>query len=134
MQDEDPMVGILPMPGHAAEDPLPGRRHAEIRSLVRRAPDGRSCTLTLAIEYHPADPSRPREIAYLAGHRSGAELERDLRDLCVLITALLRAGVEAAEIGRVLAEEEACADPRGRSRAAAILDELSRPPSWAARS
>ena len=127
------MAGTLPTPGPAAEDPLPSRRHAEIRSLAHRAPDGRCRTLTLAIEYHPDDPLRPREVAYLAGHRSGAELEGDLRDLCAVLTALLRMGAEPAEIGRALAEEGACDDTGGRSRAAAILAELSRPPSWAAR-
>ena len=127
------MAGTLPAPPCDPGDPLPGRRHAEIRSLAHHTPDGRSCTLTLAIEYHPADPARPRAIVYLAGHRSGAELERDLRNLCVLVTALLRAGLDPAEIGRAQAEEEACDDASGRSRAAAILAELSRPPAWAAR-
>ena len=128
------MAGTLPAPPCASGDPLPARRHAELRTLTHRASDGRACTLTLAIEYHPANPARPRAIAYLAGHRSGAELERDLRDLCFILSALLRAGLEPAEIiGRVLAEEGACDDAGGRSRAAAILAELSRPPSWAAR-
>ena len=127
------MVGTLPAPPCAPHDPLPGRRHAEIRSLAHHAADGRSCTLTLAIEYHPAEPDRPRAIAYLAGHRSGAELERDLRDLCVLLSTMLHAGLEPAEIGRALAEEEACDDAGGPSRAAAILAELTRPPAWAAR-
>ena len=127
------MAGTLPAPLCAPDDPLPARRHAELRTLTHRATDGRTDTLTLAIEYHPTDPVRPRAIAYLAGHRSGAELERDLRDLCAILTALLRAGVEPVEIGRVLTEEGACDDPRGRSRTAAILAELSRPPSWAAR-
>ena len=127
------MAGTLPAPPCAPGDPLPGRRHAEICSLAHHTPDGRSCTLTLAIEYHPDDPAQPRAIAYLAGHRSGAELERDLRDLCVLLSAMLRAGLEPAEIGRALAEEGGCDDAGGRSRAAVILDELTRPPSWAAR-
>ena len=135
------MAGTLPTPGPAAEDPLPSRRHAEIRSLAHRAPDGRCRTLTLAIEYHPDDPFRPREVAYLAGHRSGAELERDLRDLCAVLTALLRHRVEPAALGRALAEEggegggdgERDEGTPGASRTAAILAELARPPSWAAR-
>lgn len=138
MQDGDAMAGPLPTPGPAAEGPLPSRRHAEIRSLAHRAPDGRCSTLTLAIEYHPDDPLRPREVAYLAGHRSGAEIERDLRDLCAVLTALLRLGAEPAEIERMLREEgdggggDAEHGPQDVSRAAAILAELSRPPSWAA--
>lgn len=128
------MAGTPPAPPCDPGDPLPARRHAEVRTLTHRAADGRTGTLTLAIEYHPADPARPRAIAYLAGHRSGAELERDLRDLCVLLSAMLRAGLEPAEIGRALAEEGGRDDAGGPSRAAAILDELSRPPAWAARS
>ena len=123
------MAGTLPAPLCAPGDPLPARRHAEVRSLTHRAADGRACTLTLAVEYHPTEPARPRAIAYLAGLRSGAELERDLRDLCVLLSTMLHAGLDPAVIGRALAEEEACDDAGGRSRAAAILDELSRPPS-----
>ena len=141
------MAGTLSAPPGASAEPLPGRRLAEIRSVAHRAPDGRPHTLTLAIEYHPAEPLRPREVAYLAGHRSGAELERDLRDLCAVLSALLRLGAEPAEIARALAEEggqggggEAWGDGDGKrdggtpggSRTAAILAELARPPAWAA--
>ena len=143
------MAGTLSAPPGASAEPLPGRRLAEIRSVAHRAPDGRASTLTLAIEYHPAEPMRPREVAYLAGHRSGAELERDLRDLCAVLSALLRLGAEPAEIGRALAEGggdggtgegDDAGDVKpgggtaGASRTAAILAELAQPPSWAARS
>ena len=107
------MAGTLSAPPGASAGPLPSRWLAEIRSVAHCAPDGRASTLTLAIEYHPAQPMRPREVAYLAGHRSGAQLERDLRDLCAVLSALLRLGAEPAKIARALAEESGVGEEGG---------------------
>jgi hypothetical protein len=114
--------------------PLPDRHLAETRALDLRTLDGRRTTLTIAIAYHPEEPTLPRELIYLAGYRSGADLERALDDLCRIVSLLLEQGIAHHAIAAALASAEDVPDgpaPCPCSLAAALLAELSTPPIWA---
>lgn len=126
--------------GASPRPPLPDRHLAETRAVELRSPDGRRTILTLAIAYHPDEPALPRGLAYLAGYRSGADLERALDDLCRIVSLLLDQGLAPRAIAAVLAgAEDAPGEPHGPasapcpgSLAAALLAELATPPMWAA--
>lgn len=111
---------------------LPNRRLTETRHVVHRAPDGRETPVSVSIGYDPADPIRPREVFYDAGHRSGADLEFAVQDLCVVLSLLLQHGVPASEIGRSLSVSYGPDDsPHHGSLAGTIAAELLVPPGWA---
>ena len=108
---------------------LPHRRLTETRSIVHTTPDGRATPVSVSIGYDPASPARPREVVYDAGHRSGADLEFAVQDLCVVLSLLLQHGVDPREIGRSLSvsygPDEA---PHHGSLAGTIAAELTVPP------
>ena len=111
---------------------LPDRRPSETRLVVHRTPDGRETPLSVSIGYDPAEPTRPREVFYDAGYRSGADLEFVVQDLCVIVSLLLQHGVDPREIGRSLSvsygPDEA---PHHGSLAGTVAAELLVPPVWA---
>ena len=111
---------------------LPDRRLTETRLVVHRTPDGRATPISVSIGYDPAEPTRPREVFYDAGYRSGADLEFAVQDLCVVLSLLLQHGVEPREIGRSMSvsygPDEA---PHHGSLAGTVVAELMVPPQWA---
>ena len=81
---------------------LPSRRLGETRRIV--TPDGH--TIYLTIGFDPAEPTRPREVFYSAGFRSGSQLEFQIQDACVLISLLLQHGHSPAAIAKSLSRTE----------------------------
>lgn len=102
---------------------LPGRRPAETRKIT--TPDGQ--TFYLSLGFDPTDVSRPREIFYSAGFRSGSQLEFQVQDACVLISLLLQHGFLPSDIGKSLARVETTAgDITHASITGLIVSELDR--------
>lgn len=99
-----------PAPRHV----LPNRRLTETRKI--RTTDGH--TIHLSIGFDPADPTRPREVFYAAGFRSGSQLEFQVQDACVLISLLLQHGHRPEDIVKSLAREE---QPDGSTAYASIV-------------
>jgi hypothetical protein len=103
---------------------LPERRLAETRKIC--TPDGQ--TFYLSIGFDPTDASRPREIFYSAGFRSGSQLEFQVQDACVLISLLLQHGFRPADIGKSLARvETGTGEITHASITGLIVAELDRP-------
>ena len=102
---------------------LPNRRLTETRKIV--TPEGH--TVYLSIGYDPVEPSRPREVFYSAGFKSGSQLEFQVQDGCVLISLLLQHGLRPDEIARSLARvEQPNGDMAYASLIGLIVDELRR--------
>lgn len=87
-----------PRPRHT----LPTRRINETRRII--SPDGH--TIYLTIGFDPSDPTRPREVFYSSGFKSGSALEFQIQDACVLISLLLQHGHRPKEIAKSLARAE----------------------------
>jgi hypothetical protein len=99
-----------PAPRHV----LPNRRLTETRKI--RTSDGH--TIHLSIGFDPNEPTRPREVFYSAGFRSGSQLEFQVQDACVLISLLLQHGHSPASIVKSLAREE---QPDGSTAYASVI-------------
>lgn len=93
---------------------LPTRRLTETRRVTTR--DGH--TIYLSVGFDPKDPTRPREIFYSAGYRSGSALEFQIQDDCVMISLLLQHGLLPADIAKSLARAE---QPDGSMAYASIV-------------
>ncbi|WP_372574727.1 hypothetical protein [Ruegeria jejuensis] len=109
--------------------PLPTRRHTKNRKVMIP----RDQTIHLSVGYHPEDTARPREVFYSAGLKSGSDLEYHMQDVCFLISLLLQHGLSPLEIGHSLSrrETENVAVNFG-SLVGLVLDEVRKPPLWAA--
>lgn len=121
------------------------RRLGETRKVTYVRPDGNATKIIVSVGYEAADPTRPVEVFYSEGFRSGSDLEFTVQDACVLISLLLQHGISAERIASSMATREtADADlasgefvaPEGAasmpaSMAGAIAAELMIPPSWA---
>ncbi|PZX12435.1 hypothetical protein LX81_03539 [Palleronia aestuarii] len=81
---------------------LPDRRLVETRKIV--SPEGH--TIHLSIGFDPAEPTRPREVFYSAGFRSGSQLEFQVQDACVLLSLLLQHGHRPEDVAKSLARAE----------------------------
>ena len=81
---------------------LPTRRLTETRRI--ETPDGHK--VFLSIGFDPAEPSRPREVFYSAGFKSGSQLEFQIQDACVLISLLLQHGHRPDDVAKSLARIE----------------------------
>ena len=93
---------------------LPTRRLTENRKV--ETADGH--TIHLSIGFDPADPMRPREVFYSGGFRSGAQLEFQLQDACVLISLLLQHGLQPEDVAKSLALSE---QPDGNTTYASVI-------------
>ncbi len=100
---------------------LPSRRLTE----TRKVKTGNGQKIFLSVGYDPNDQSRPREVFYSAGFRSGSELEFQVQDLCVMISLLLQHGHMPADIAKSLARREM---PDGQIQYASIAGVL--PSCW----
>lgn len=108
--------------------PLPHRRLAE----TRRLENPQDHTAYVTIGYDPAAPTKPREVFYSGGFRSGSDLEYHLDDLCVLISLLLQHGVAASFLSRTIARKtSAFGDEEYASIAGWLVAAVSAPPIWA---
>lgn len=121
------------------------RRLVETRKVTYIRPDGNATKIIVSVGYEAADPTRPVEVFYSEGFRSGSDLEFTVQDACVLISLLLQHGISTERIASSMATREtADADlmsgefvaPEGAasmpaSMAGAIAAELMIPPSWA---
>lgn len=121
------------------------RRLVETRKVTYVRPDGNATKIIVSVGYEAADPTRPVEVFYSEGFRSGSDLEFTVQDACVLISLLLQHGISAERIASSMATREtADADlmsgefvaPEGAasmpaSMAGAIAAELMILPSWA---
>ncbi len=87
-----------PDPRHS----LPTRRLTETRKVSTA--DGH--TIYLSVGCDPRDPTRPREIFYSAGFKSGSQLEFLVQDACVLISLLLQHGHLPRDIAKSLSRVE----------------------------
>lgn len=81
---------------------LPTRRLTETRKILTA--EGQ--TIHLSVGFDPAEPSRPREVFYSAGFRSGSQLEFQIQDACVLLSLLLQHGHRPADVAKSLARAE----------------------------
>ena len=107
---------------------LPDRRLAENRRID--TPDGHK--VFLSIGYDPKEISRPREVFYSAGFKSGSALEFQLQDACILISMLLQHGLQPDAVAKSLARtDQPNGDTAYASMTGLIVDEISKPPSWA---
>ena len=88
----------IPDPRHD----LPNRRLTQTRKI--RTAEGH--TVHLSVGYDPNEDTRPREVFYSAGFKSGSQLEFQLQDACVLISLLLQHGHRPDGIVKSLARRE----------------------------
>ena len=106
-----------PHPRHV----LPTRRLTETRRI--ETPDGHK--IYLSVGFDPSEPSRPREVFYSAGFKSGSQLEFQIQDACVLLSLLLQHGHRPEDVAKSLARAE---QPDGSMAYASItgliVDEL----------
>lgn len=102
---------------------LPTRRLTENRRIT--TPDGHN--VHLSIGYDPKDQTRPREVFYSGGFKSGSQLEFQIQDACVMFSLLLQHGLSAEDVAKSLSRSE---QPDGSmiyaSLTGMIVDELSR--------
>jgi len=107
---------------------LPARRLTETRKVEMESGQ----TVFLSVGYDPAEPSKPVEVFYSSGFKSGAQLEFQVQDFCILFSLLLQFGMSPAEVAKSLSRKEM---PDGEleyaSISGAIVAELISPPSWA---
>lgn len=88
----------IPDPRHV----LPTRRHAE----TKRVTTMEGHTVYLSIGYDPKDPTRPREVFYSAGFKSGSTLEFQIQDACVMLSLLLQHGLKPEDVAKSLSRSE----------------------------
>lgn len=81
---------------------LPDRRLTETRKV--RTADGH--TVHLSIGYDPNENTRPREVFYAAGFKSGSQLEFQVQDACVMISLLLQHGLRPEDVAKSLSRSE----------------------------
>ncbi|MGR3484275.1 MAG: TSCPD domain-containing protein [Paracoccaceae bacterium] len=121
----------MPDPTDGRQRPPP-RRPCETRAIAHRRADGSEARIAVTIGYDPVGGTRPVEVFYDGGYRSGSDLEFVVQDLCVIVSLLLQHGVGPEAIGRSLSLRE---EPDGThapgSLAGTIVAELSVPPAWA---
>ena len=112
----------IPDPRHV----MPPRRLTETRHVATR--EGH--TICLSIGFDPEEPDRPREVFYLAGFKSGSQLEFQVQDACVLVSLLLQLGLRPADVAKSLSRDE---QPDGSmpyaSHIGLIVEELAHPRS-----
>ena len=115
---------------------LPDRRLSETRRIEHVRADGGRARIFITIGYAPEEPTRPREVFYDEGYRSGSDLEYLVQDLCVIVSLLLQHGTPPEDIARSLSRREGPGgegpggDAHG-SLAGTIVAELAVPPAWA---
>lgn len=108
---------------------LPERRLSENRKLVRGGQ-----TIYLTVGYGP-DGLEPKEVFYADGYRSGSDMEALVSDLCIALSVFLQhEGVTVASLKKSMGQtfDLRTGDPMPASILGFILEELSRPPEWAA--
>ena len=107
---------------------LPTRRLTETRKVEIETGQ----TVFLSVGYDPDEPSMPVEVFYSSGFKSGAQLEFQVQDFCILFSLLLQYGMTPADVAKSLSRKEM---PDGEleyaSISGAIVAELISPPSWA---
>lgn len=94
-----------PEPRHA----LPFRRLVHTHTILTE--DG--TRIELSVGYDPQDVTRPREVFYAAGFKTGSMLEFQIQDACVLVSLLLQHGHTPERIAKSLSSETA---PDGSQR------------------
>ncbi len=108
--------------------PLPHRRLAETRRI--ETPQGHTAHVTVG--YDPLVPTKPREVFYSGGFRSGSDLEYHLHDLCILISLLLQHDVAVSYLSRTIARKtSAFGDEEYASLAGWLVTAIGIPPAWA---
>lgn len=131
-------------------DPKPrrrpaNRRLAETRRVIYERPDGNTTKIIVTVGYEAETPTRPIEVFYSEGFRSGSDLEFTVQDACVLISLLLQHGVSIDRIAASMSTREtadadltsgefvapAVGTATPASMAGAIVAELAIPPVWA---
>ncbi len=110
---------------------LPDRRLSETRRIEHLRTDGVSARVFITIGYAPDAPTRPREVFYDEGYRSGSDLEYLVQDLCVIVSLLLQHGTPPEAIARSLSRREGLDGDVHGSLAGTIAAELAIPPAWA---
>ena len=120
----------------------PARRRSETRRIVWQAPNamGAETRIFVTIGYaddgiRPERGHRPVEIFYNEGYRSGSDLEMLVSDICILLSIMMQhEDVEIGTFTKSLAREQdlRTGDMRFASLIGVLLDELQRPPEWAA--
>jgi hypothetical protein len=115
-------------PGKTERHMLPTRRLTETRKVEIETGQ----TVFLSVGYDPDQPTKPIEVFYSSGFKSGVQLEFQVQDFCILFSLLLQYGMTPAEVAKSLARNEM---PDGSleyaSISGAIVAELISPPSWA---
>ena len=98
---------------------LPKRRLSETLEITNF--DGRDIHLTVG--YDPNDPTRPREVFYSAGFKSGSQIEFQMQDACVMFSLLLQHGLRPEEIAKSLSRSE---QPDGSMAYASVVGLIAR--------
>ncbi|WP_171182314.1 hypothetical protein [Ruegeria sp. HKCCD8929] len=106
---------------------LPQRRFTETRRI--EIPRGQ--TVHLSVGYDPKSSSRPREVFYSAGLKSGSDLEYHMQDMCVLISLLLQHDMDPSDIAHSLSRRELeTGGVTYASLVGLVVDEIRNPPEW----
>ena len=114
----------------------PNRRRSESRKIKWRPPhnpDAPETNIYVSIGY-AEDGLTPVEIFYDSGYRSGSELETMISDLCIVLSiAIQYDGIGAEDFTKSISRERdlILGETRPGSLIGVLLDELTRPPSWA---
>lgn len=109
---------------------LPDRRISETRKVTFEKEVG-SINFYITIGYDPAEPSKPLEVFYDDGFKSGADLEWVAQDAAVLISLALQAGYSPDQIGTSLATRlHYDSTELPASLLGTIVEELKKPPQW----
>ena len=107
---------------------LPTRRLTETRKVEIETGQ----TVFLSVGYDPDEPTKPVEVFYSSGFKSGAQLEFQVQDFCILFSLLLQYGMTPTDVAKSLSRKEM---PDGEleyaSVSGAIVAELISPPTWA---
>lgn len=115
----------------------PNRRRSESRKIrwcPPSRPDAPETKLFITIGY-AEDGLRPIEIFYDSGYRSGSDLETLVSDICIVLSVFLQhEDVQIDALTRSLARETDIRTGRVGfdSLIGVLLEELKRPPQWAA--
>ncbi|MXW85609.1 MAG: hypothetical protein F4103_02560 [Boseongicola sp. SB0673_bin_14] len=108
---------------------LPPRRHSETRRLAWA---GNTIHVTVGYD---RDGVEPREIFYSDGYSSGSDMQALVSDLCIALSVMLQhEDVTAATLKKSMGQafDVRTGDPMPASVLGLLLDELCRPPEWAA--
>ena len=108
---------------------LPNRRYSETRKLFWK-----ERTIYLSVGYGP-DGLEPREVFYSEGYKGGSDMATLVSDLCIALSVMLQhEGVTVASLRKSMGEtfDVRTGDPMPASILGLLLEELSRPPEWAA--